>query len=113
MEAWLPEEVPAETRQVPILAKVQFQKGDTLLEREVLTIPFAHDTDGRLYHAVQKKDLFIMYKMDPKTPGTDEGWVYGTVTADGQRATSAGLVGSCMKCHQQAPHDRLFGVARE
>jgi hypothetical protein len=51
-----------------------------------------------------------MFKLDPKTPGTDEGWVYGTVTADGKTVTSAGRVASRMKCHQEAPHDRLFGL---
>jgi hypothetical protein len=47
--------------------------------------------------------------MDPKTPGTDNGWVYGTVTADGKQVTSAGRVKSCMACHQRAPNDRVFG----
>ena len=51
-----------------------------------------------------------MFKTDPQTPGTDEGWVYGTVTPDGQQVTSAGRVESCMMCHQGAPHDRLFGL---
>ena len=51
-----------------------------------------------------------MFKLDPQTPDTDEGWVYGTVTPDGKKVTSAGKVESCMKCHQRAPHDRLFGL---
>jgi hypothetical protein len=71
--------------------------------------PYARK-DGKLYHAAKRADLFIMYKLDPETPGTDQGWVYGTVTADGKRVTSAGRVESCMKCHQAAPHDRLFGL---
>jgi hypothetical protein len=54
-----------------------------------------------------------MFKLDPKTPGTDEGWVYGTVSADGKQVTSAGRVESCMRCHQKAPHDRLFGLPKE
>jgi hypothetical protein len=61
------------------------------------------------YHAKEKGPLFVMFKVGPRTPGTDEGWVYGTATADGKRVTSAGWVESCMKCRQEAPHDRLFG----
>jgi hypothetical protein len=66
--------------------------------------------DGAVYHAQEKSGLYIMMKFDPATPGTDNGWVYGTVTADGQMVTSSGRVGSCMKCHQDAQHDRLFGL---
>ncbi len=54
-----------------------------------------------------------MYKTAPFAPGTDDGWVYGTVTADGKTVTSAGLVESCMSCHREAPRDRCFGIARE
>ena len=54
-----------------------------------------------------------MYKTDPKTPGTDEGWVYGTVTADGKKVTAAGRVQSCINCHQDARNDRLFGIPRD
>jgi hypothetical protein len=53
-----------------------------------------------------------MFKLEPGTPGTDAGWVYGTVTPDGKQVTSAGRVESCMGCHQDAPHDRLFGLAK-
>lgn len=66
--------------------------------------------NGRLYSAAMKGPLFIMFKMAPKTPDTDEGWVYGTTTADGKEVISAGRVESCMSCHQKAPHDRLFGL---
>jgi len=60
----------------------------------------------------KKMGLFIMMKLAPKTPGTDNGWVYGTVTADGKTVTSAGRVQSCMECHSPAPYDRLFGLAK-
>ncbi len=58
----------------------------------------------------EKRDLFIMYKLDSKVPDTDQGWVYGTATADGQTITSAGRVESCMSCHIQTANDRLFGL---
>src|SRR5436190_351218 len=64
----------------------------------------------KLFKATKQADLFIMFKLDPKTPGTDNGWVYGTVTPDGKTVTSAGRVESCMKCHQDAKADRLFGL---
>lgn len=69
---------------------------------------FAHE--GKFLAPGEKKGLYIMLKLDPKTDGTDQGWVYGTVTPDGKTVTSVGRVASCMKCHEEAPHDRLFGV---
>lgn len=57
-------------------------------------------------------DLFIMIKLKADTPNTDNGWVYGTVTADGKTVTSAGRNESCMGCHIPAPNDRLFGLAQ-
>ena len=62
------------------------------------------------YQAGEQRDLFIMTRLDPSTPGTDNGWIYGTVTADGKHVTSAGRVESCMSCHADAPHGRLFGL---
>jgi hypothetical protein len=70
--------------------------------------PFAMK-DGVIYRAGKRAGLYIMLKLDAGTPDTDGGWVYATITADGQ-LTSAGRVASCMRCHQDAEHDRLFGV---
>lgn len=53
--------------------------------------------------------LFIMTKLDPKTPGTDQGWVYATVGPDYKTITSAGRVQSCMACHTATKNDRQFG----
>jgi hypothetical protein len=64
-----------------------------------------------LYRASAPAGLYIMFRLDPATPNTDEGWVYATITAAGQ-LTAAGRVASCMGCHLQADHDRLFGVPR-
>jgi hypothetical protein len=75
-------------------------------------MPFARK-QGKLYRTDQQSALFIMFKTNPDTPGTDNGWVYGTVTADGKTVTSAGRVASCMGCHQDAKHDRLFGLQGE
>jgi hypothetical protein len=66
--------------------------------------------EGKRYYAGEQKDLFIMYRPTDKTAVTDAGWVYGTVTPDGKKVTSAGLVQSCKGCHEKAPHGRQFGV---
>ena len=47
-------------------------------------------------------DLFVMAR-------GAERWIYGTVSADGQ-VTSAGQVETCIGCHVEATHDRLFGI---
>jgi hypothetical protein len=65
--------------------------------------------DGGVYRAAEPAGLYIMYKLPPTTPDTDEGWVYATLTAAGE-VTAAGRVASCMACHEVATHERLFGV---
>lgn len=54
-----------------------------------------------------------MMKLDPKTPGTDDGWVYATLAADGRTVTAAGRIESCMKCHRETKTDRLFGMPKQ
>ena len=51
--------------------------------------------------------LFVMARVDSKA--SDAGWIYGTVNREGT-VTSAGRVESCMGCHVDAPHGRLFGL---
>ena len=92
-EAWEAEEVPATTTYDLTVSPVRYLR-----------------EQGQLFHAKQKTSLFIMFRTDAVTPDTDNGWVYGTVGADGQTVTSSGRVQSCMGCHLQAPHDRLFGI---
>jgi hypothetical protein len=64
----------------------------------------------KYYKGTSIAGLFIMTKFKPRTPDTDAGWIYGTVDADLKTVTSVGKVANCMKCHQDAPHDRLFGL---
>lgn len=66
--------------------------------------------DGR-FRTGERSALFVVYKAPAGAPNTDEGWVYGTVTPDGKTVTSSGRVASCMGCHRDAPHERLFGLA--
>jgi hypothetical protein len=65
--------------------------------------------DGVIYRASEQAGLYLMWKVDPGSPDSDEGWIYATVTTAGQ-VTSAGRVASCMGCHELADHERLFGV---
>jgi len=76
-------------------------------------VPLIHEGDNVANKRLTPGDLFILFKLDPKTPGTDEGWVYGTLSAEDHRTvTSAGRVASCMKCHEDAKSDRVFGLPK-
>jgi hypothetical protein len=67
--------------------------------------------EGQHLQAGEQAELFVMAKVgEADMPGTDAGWIYGTLTPDGQTVTSAGRVQQCMDCHDVAPHDRLFGL---
>lgn len=72
--------------------------------------PYARKGED-LYRAASRAGLYLMFKVDPATAETDEGWVYATLAPGGQ-VTAAGRVASCMGCHRDAQHDRLFGVPR-
>jgi hypothetical protein len=98
-QAWIPKEVP------------RTGVGPESDQEEYLVWPYARK-GGKVYRATKQADLFIMVKLDPKTPGTDDGWVYGTVSPDGKKVTSAGRVESCMRCHQETKHDRQFGLVK-
>lgn len=67
------------------------------------------ERDGVHWTPDQKQALYVMLKLGPDAEGTDGGWVYGTLTPDGQTVTSAGRVASCLRCHEQAKHDRMLG----
>jgi hypothetical protein len=79
------------------------------LETRLDRIQQARVGDG-FVHTGEKAGLYIMLKLAADTDGTDDGWVYGTLTADGSKVTSAGRVRPCMSCHESAPHGRLFGL---
>ena len=60
------------------------------------------------YRADKPGGLFLMLKArDRKAKDTDKGWIYATVTPEGQ-VTGAGRMQPCMACHKRNP-DRLFG----
>lgn len=71
------------------------------------------DHDGQRLKTGEQAGLYVMAKVGATDmPGTDAGWIYGTLTADGRTVTSAGRVQSCMDCHDVAPHERLFGLQK-
>jgi hypothetical protein len=72
-----------------------------------IVAPYAEGEDGT-FSATELAGLFIMVKLPPETENTDQGWAYGTTTADGT-VTSAGRIESCIHCHRDAPYDRQFG----
>lgn len=76
---------------------------------QVLVKESFHPKEAGSRELGDKFALFVMLRFDPSTPGTDNGWVYGTLDADGKTVTSAGTVDSCMGCHVDAGPSRMFG----
>lgn len=68
----------------------------------------AMQVDGHWMTTGEAKGLYVMTKLGAQD-GTDAGWVYGTIDPAGE-VTSAGRVATCIGCHEDAPHDRLFGL---
>ena len=96
-EAWKP--VPIDPKEKPHVFFLDAKSGR----------PYARDGDA-WFKPGPKASLFLMFRLDPKTEGTDDGWVYATVTPDGKRVTAAGRIGSCMSCHRVPGQGRLFGL---
>jgi len=105
-ESWVPEETTEVKAGPPETTKV-IRTGSPQRRRDYY--PYAVK-DDKAYKAGKPAGLFIMMKLDSATPGTDDGWVYGTVTPDAKTVTAAGKIESCMGCHREAKHDRLFGL---
>lgn len=61
------------------------------------------------HHAGEAAGLFVMHKLAPETPDTDQGWIYATIDRQGH-VTAAGRIASCIRCHQDTPEDRRFGL---
>jgi len=87
---------------------------DDILKSETVDRPLIPIEKGGKRHFVpgEANGLFVMFQNQDKKlrDATDEGWVYGTVSADRKTVTSAGRVSSCIGCHESAPHGRLFGA---
>jgi hypothetical protein len=71
--------------------------------------PYAR-AGGELLGLGPPSGRFVMLRVERGTPGSHEGWVFGTVSPSGE-LTSAGAVAGCVDCHRDAEYDGLFGVA--
>ncbi|OJY27797.1 MAG: hypothetical protein BGO98_41820 [Myxococcales bacterium 68-20] len=109
-ESYLPELVPdagpAEDPRVPV-GGISGNAGNVDADHFK---PYARADDGRIYRASKLAGLYVVLEKPKGTPGTDEGFVYGTLTPAGE-ITSAGKIASCMGCHLQAKHRRFFGTS--
>jgi hypothetical protein len=68
---------------------------------------------GKAFVRGESRGLFLLFKVDPATPGTDNGWVYATTAADRTTITACGLLPTCADCHNRGGKDRLFGPIRQ
>lgn len=68
------------------------------------------ERDGAWFRTGEQSVLFLMFKVDVETAGTDKGWVYAAVDVKSGGVLQCGRIESCMKCHVDAPFDRLFGL---
>lgn len=68
---------------------------------------------GRTFRPGEARGLFLIFKVDPATPGTDNGWIYATVAADRTTVTACGVLPLCADCHNRGGKDRLFGPIRQ
>jgi hypothetical protein len=103
-EAWTAEEMKPGEKVQPIVRRLPMRMRSladetAMIETTDTWLPVAKTKDGKEYRACRKAELFVMFQIDPSTPGTDEGWVYGTVTLDGKNVIEVGRIASCMGCH--------------
>jgi hypothetical protein len=110
-ESWVPEEV-TDRKAADLGPKDVITGGPGSLVAGDHFFPYL-GKGGKLFKASKLAGLFVMLKLDPKTEGTDTGWVYGTIGADLKTVTAAGKVETCMKCHESAKYDRLFWFAQK
>jgi len=91
---------------------VEVKAGETV-KRDVLfgaeRIRLA-EKDGKRWKPGEPYALFVMVRSAETEPGTDRGWRYATMSFDGKTIYTNGRVDSCIRCHEEAPHDRLFGL---
>lgn len=98
-ESWHPQEVP-EGEQSTASQADRNEPADIV-----------KSSTGKMYRKGDFAGLFIMMKYDNPPIPADDGWVYATVAADRKTILQSGRIDSCMGCHQNAPHGRLFGLA--
>lgn len=96
---------------VPVEVKGENVATPTAPSRYAGSLPEDHTRghDGRIFRTGDAAGLFIMAKVSAEeAKGTDNGWVYATVSPDLKSVTAFGRIASCMECHTATTHDRLF-----
>lgn len=94
---------------VPTSAPAKTDNGDLFTHE----YPVDHALlNGQWYRTGEPKGLFVMMYLQADAPETDAGWIYANVEPSGEKVIEIGRIESCMKCHQRAPHGRLFGMPR-
>ncbi len=94
------------------LVKETFESIEVPKAEEPKPNPYRRDlvVDGdRAFRQGAPAELFIMTKLDPKTPDTDIGWIYAVISTDRKTVLRSGRIESCMRCHEQTTRDRLYG----
>ncbi len=107
-ETWLPVEVDPDDPLVAIHSgeSVESNVGNPHDDNPLIPV----QRDGKSYQPGSKGPLFIMHYLGKYAHDIDNGWIYATLTPDALSITAIGRIESCMKCHNDAPHDRLFGM---
>ena len=67
-------------------------------------------TPNGMYRAGKADGLFLMLR-DADAAPTETAWTYATVSAEGE-VTGLGRLDSCIRCHERAPFDGLYGLSR-
>ncbi len=112
-ESWVPELVSEQASTDPRGNPFERIRGDGGLSDPINADhfnPYLREGE-KLYRASTFAGVYFMIRKPTKTPRTDQGWIYATVTPTGE-VTSAGRVSSCMGCHASAKHERLFGATK-
>jgi hypothetical protein len=97
-ESWIPKEVAADE---PVDSLGLTGDHHSLTRR-----------DGKTWKPSEKMGLFVMLKTGASDPASDAGWLYATTSADGSVVHASGRIESCMQCHAEGTHDRMFGLKK-
>lgn len=67
-------------------------------------------TPNGMFRAGKADGLFLMLREANAAP-TEAAWTYATINAEGE-VTGLGRLDSCIRCHERAPFDGLYGLSR-
>lgn len=67
-------------------------------------------TPNGMFRAGKADGLFLMLREANAAP-TEAAWTYATINAEGE-LTGLGRLDACIRCHERAPFDGLYGLSR-